>query len=171
MRECARGDDGIQRPPSRSCILLPIQRCAGGSRSSRLRPRIHLEHKLETLVIGAGPAGLAVAACLRKRGAPFVIVEQSMAVGSSWRGHYDRVHLHTDRAHSALPFLGFPAGTPRYPSREQVITYLERYAQYFQLVPRFGERVDTVRPSANESGRAHESRSSTWAPCNSSATD
>jgi indole-3-pyruvate monooxygenase len=31
-----------------------------------------------------------------------------------------------------------------------VITYLERYAQYFQLVPRFGERVDSVRPSANE---------------------
>jgi indole-3-pyruvate monooxygenase len=111
---------------------------------------IVLEHKLETLVIGAGPAGLAVAACLRKRGAPFVIVEQSRAVGSSWRGHYDRVHLHTDRAHSALPFRGFPAGTPRYPSREQVISYLERYAQYFQLVPRFAERVDSVRPSADE---------------------
>jgi indole-3-pyruvate monooxygenase len=111
---------------------------------------MHLEHKLETLVIGAGPAGLAVAACLRQRGAPFVIVEQSMAVASSWRGHYDRVHLHTDRAHSALPFFGFPAGTPRYPSREQVITYLERYAQYFQLVPHFGERVDSVRPSASE---------------------
>ena len=111
---------------------------------------VHLEHKPETLVVGAGPAGLAVAACLRKRGAPFVIVEQSMAVGSSWRGHYERVHLHTDRAHSALPFLGFPAGTPRYPSREQMIAYLERYAQYYQLVPRFAERVDSIRPSANE---------------------
>lgn len=109
-----------------------------------------MEHVVETLVIGAGPAGLAVAACLKRRGASFVIVEQSMAVGSSWRSHYDRVHLHTDRAHSALPFLGFPAGTPRYPSREQVITYLERYAQHFQLRPRFGERVDSVRPSANE---------------------
>jgi indole-3-pyruvate monooxygenase len=109
-----------------------------------------LLHQLETLVIGAGPAGLAVAACLRKRGAPFVIIEQSMAIGSSWRGHYDRVHLHTDRSHSALPFHGFPAGTPRYPSREQVITYLERYAQYFQIIPRLGERVDSVGSRGDE---------------------
>jgi hypothetical protein len=104
-----------------------------------------VEHQTETLVIGAGPAGLAAGACLTKRGAPFVMVEQSMAVGSSWRGHYERLHLHTDRVSSALPFLGFPRGTARYPSREQVITYLERYARHFRLAPRFGERVDSVR--------------------------
>jgi indole-3-pyruvate monooxygenase len=104
-----------------------------------------VEHRTETLVIGAGPAGLAVGACLTKLGAPFVIVEQSMAVGSSWRGHYERLHLHTDRVNSALPFLRFPRGTARYPSREQVITYLEQYARHFRLVPRLGERVETVR--------------------------
>jgi indole-3-pyruvate monooxygenase len=106
-----------------------------------------VEHRTETLVIGAGPAGLAAGACLRKLGAPFVIVEQSMAVGSSWRGHYERLHLHTDRVNSALPFLRFPRGTARYPSREEVITYLEQYARHFRLVPRLGERVDTVRPN------------------------
>jgi hypothetical protein len=104
-----------------------------------------VEHRTETLVIGAGPAGLAAGACLTTLGAPFVIVEQSTTIGSSWRGHYERLHLHTDRVNSALPFLRFPVGTPRYPSREQVIAYLEQYAQHFGLVPRLGERVDTVR--------------------------
>lgn len=108
-----------------------------------------MESQPETLVIGAGPAGLAVAACLRKRGAPFVIVERADTIGSSWRRHYDRLHLHTDRDHSALPYLGFPAGTPRYPSREQVIAYLERYARHFELTARVGEEARSVRPYEN----------------------
>ena len=113
--------------------------------------RLHVgEHQTETLVIGAGPAGLAAGACLSRRGAPFVIVEQSAAVGASWRGHYDRIHLHTDRENSALPFLGFPPGTARYPSRAEVIAYLEGYANHFQLNPRFQERVDNVRSEGGE---------------------
>jgi hypothetical protein len=99
----------------------------------------------ETLVVGAGPAGLAVAACLTRRSIPCVIVERSNAIGSSWRRHYERLHLHTDRRHSALPYVPFPAGTPRYPSREQVIAYLERYAQHFALSPRLNEEVRSIR--------------------------
>ena len=105
-----------------------------------------MEQQADTLVIGAGPAGLAVAACLKKRGASCVIVDRATEVGSSWRRHYDRLHLHSDRDRSALPYLPFPAGTPRYPSREQVIAYLELYAWHFELVPHFNEEVRTVRP-------------------------
>jgi thioredoxin reductase len=107
-----------------------------------------MEHEVDTLVIGAGPAGLAVAACLKKKGVSSVIVERAATVGSSWRRHYGRLHLHTDRAHSALPLLSFPAGTPQYPSRGQVIEYLEAYARHFELAPHFGEEVQAVR-SAN----------------------
>ena len=104
-----------------------------------------MEQQADTLVIGAGPAGLAVAACLKKRGASCIIVDRAGEVGSSWRHHYDRLHLHSDRDRSALPYLPFPAGTPRYPSREQVIGYLELYARHFDLAPRFNEEVRTVR--------------------------
>jgi cation diffusion facilitator CzcD-associated flavoprotein CzcO len=45
-----------------------------------------------------------------------------------------------------LPYLPFAAGTPRYPSREQVIAYLEHYARHFKLTPRLGEEVRAVRP-------------------------
>jgi indole-3-pyruvate monooxygenase len=104
-----------------------------------------VDAEIDSLVIGAGPAGLAAAACLRERGRPFAIVEQAACVGSTWRRHYDRLHLHTDRDHSALPYFDFPGGTARYPSRDQVVTYLDQYAEHFGLAPRFDTQVTSVR--------------------------
>jgi cation diffusion facilitator CzcD-associated flavoprotein CzcO len=103
---------------------------------------------LQVIIVGAGPAGLAVGACLRRTQIPFLILEQAESVGASWRGHYDRLHLHTPKAHSALPYLPFPKDYPRYPSREQVIRYLETYAQHFELEPKFGQQVAAAHPAA-----------------------
>lgn len=94
-----------------------------------------------TIIIGAGPAGLAVGACLKRAGISCLILEQSDKVGAAWHRHYDRLHLHTDKAHSALPFAPFPKEYPRYPSRLQLIEYLETYARQFQLEPKFGQQV------------------------------
>lgn len=96
----------------------------------------------ETLIVGAGPAGLAVGAALRRAGVPFEIVERGDSVGASWRRHYDRLHLHTPKQQSALPFVPFPESAPRYPSRDEVIAYLEDYARTFDLAPRFGVDVE-----------------------------
>ena len=82
----------------------------------------------ETVIIGAGPAGLACAAALRARGRRSIILEATNRLGASWRRHYDRLHLHTDKSHSALPGRPMPARFPKYPSRLQVIEYLESYA-------------------------------------------
>src|SRR5512135_123686 len=99
----------------------------------------------DTIIIGAGPAGLAVAACLKRAAVAALILEQSDKVGATWHRHYDRLHLHTDKAHSALPFVPFPRACPRYPSRLQVIDYLEMYARQFQIEPRFGQQVVAAR--------------------------
>ncbi len=99
----------------------------------------------QTIIIGAGPSGLAVGACLKQAGISCLILEQSDKIGSAWHRHYDRLHLHTDKGHSALPFLPFPKDFPRYPSRAQVIAYLESYAQHYQLKPRFGQQVISAR--------------------------
>ncbi|AUX26456.1 hypothetical protein SOCEGT47_070250 [Sorangium cellulosum] len=93
------------------------------------------------LVIGAGPSGLAVGACLREQGIPFLLLEQSDAVGAAWRRHYDRLHLHTVKRLSALPGQPWPKYAPPYPSRRQMIEYLQRYAERFRLEPRFGAEV------------------------------
>lgn len=103
---------------------------------------------MEAIIIGAGPAGLAVGACLQQAGIPFLILEQASAVGATWYGHYDRLHLHTPKGLSALPYLPFPKDYPRYPSRQQLIDYLEEYAGHFALAPKFGQRVIAARPAA-----------------------
>ena len=93
------------------------------------------QQRTNTVVIGAGPAGLACAACLQRRGIEHTLLEREPTVGSAWRRHYDRLHLHTNKRLSQLPHLGFSRDVPRYPSRQQVIDYLESYAEHFDLRP------------------------------------
>ena len=110
-----------------------------------LPPSLRDAGRYNTLIVGAGLVGLAVGACLKRAGIPCFILEQSRELGASWHRHYDRLHLHTDKAHSALPFFPFPKAYPRYPSRLQVIDYLERYARHFQLEPSFAQQVRAAR--------------------------
>jgi cation diffusion facilitator CzcD-associated flavoprotein CzcO len=100
---------------------------------------------VDVVVVGAGPAGLANAACLAERGVDYALLERDRQVGSAWRRHYDRLHLHTNKGSSELPGLSFPRGTGRYPSRQQVVDYLEAYADRFAIEPRFGVEVTSIR--------------------------
>ncbi len=102
-----------------------------------------------TIIIGAGPAGLACAGALRAAGETAIVLEKADAVGSSWRRHYDRLHLHTHRRHSGLPGLPMPSHYPAYPSRDDVIAYLEAYAAHHRIAPRFGTNVLRVTRGAN----------------------
>lgn len=102
---------------------------------------------MQVVIIGAGPSGLACAVCLQRNGIAAEILERSASVGSAWHGHYGRLHLHTSRGRSGLPHMAMPRRYGRYPSRGQMIEYLNDYASAFGLRPRFGTRVDEVRPS------------------------
>ena len=92
----------------------------------------------EAVVIGAGPGGLAAGAALGRAGVPAVILERADAIGASWRGHYDRLHLHTVRWLSGLPGLAIPRREGRWVSREAFIAYLETYARHHRLDVRLG---------------------------------
>jgi len=82
---------------------------------------------------------------MRELGLRATILEKADAVAPVWRRHYDRLHLHTDRGHSGLPGMAMPRKYPRYPSRAQVVDYLENYAAQFDLHPIFNSAVQTVR--------------------------
>jgi len=102
----------------------------------------------DTLIIGAGPAGLAAARALQARHQRFLIVDRASDVGSAWRQHYERLHLHTVKEQSHLPDLPMPADWPRYVARAQVVEYLERYARHFGIEPRFNCEVTRIEPHA-----------------------
>jgi len=96
------------------------------------------------LVIGAGPAGLAVAAELRQRGVPAEIIERSDVIGSAWRLRYDRLRLNTCRWNSMLSGDRFPRGTQLFPVRDEYVRYLESYAERHDLPVRYGIEVDRI---------------------------
>jgi cation diffusion facilitator CzcD-associated flavoprotein CzcO len=122
-----------------------------------------LVRSCNAIIIGAGPAGLAAAATLQEQGLNATILEKSNAVGAVWRRHYDRLHLHTDRARSGLPGLPIPKACGRYPSRAQVVEYLEAYTAKFNLKPIFNAPVRSVRREA-QAWRAEADENSRSAP-------
>ncbi|MET7380726.1 NAD(P)/FAD-dependent oxidoreductase [Streptomyces sp. NPDC005526] len=95
-------------------------------------------------VIGGGPGGLAAAYALRARGIRAVVLERSDRVGASWRRHYDRLRLHTTRRLSALPGLAMPRRFGRWVARDDVVRYLEKYAEHHELEIVTGVEVSRV---------------------------
>lgn len=97
------------------------------------------------IIVGAGPSGLAASACLSDHGVPSVILERSNCIGSLWQHKtYDRLKLHLPKQFCALPLQGFPENFPRYPTRDQFISYMESYAAHFSIQPTFNQSVHSA---------------------------
>ncbi|KAJ8751757.1 hypothetical protein K2173_025938 [Erythroxylum novogranatense] len=94
------------------------------------------------VIVGAGPSGLAVAACLKQNCVPSTVLERSNCIASLWQlKTYDRLRLHLPKQFCELPLKGFPPEFPTYPTKQQFIEYLEGYAETFDIRPRFNETV------------------------------
>ncbi|MGW4271530.1 flavin-containing monooxygenase [Streptomyces seoulensis] len=103
-------------------------------------------------VVGGGPGGLAAAYALRARGVRAVVLEKSDRVGAAWRGHYDRLHLHTTRRLSALPGLPIPRRFGRWVARDDVVRYLEKYAEHHELEIVTGVEVSRIERAPDGTG-------------------
>lgn len=97
------------------------------------------------LIVGASFSGLATAACLRRQKITYSIIEKESTVGAPWRHHYDRLHLHTNKRLSGLPYQTWAAAAPRYPTRLEVIGYLEDYQRAFDIQPHFQTEAISIR--------------------------
>ncbi|KAJ9168382.1 hypothetical protein P3X46_019914 [Hevea brasiliensis] len=94
------------------------------------------------IIIGAGPSGLAAAACLSQHGVPSLILEKTDCIASLWQQRtYDRLKLHLPKRFCELPLLGFPDNFPKYPTKHQFISYMESYALHFSIQPKFKQAV------------------------------
>lgn len=99
---------------------------------------------MNTIVIGAGQAGLATGHYLQRLGEPFVILDGSASVGSQWRSHWDSLRLYSPAKYDGLPGLKFPAAPWHYPGKDEVADYLTSYAAHFKLPIRHNTRVDRL---------------------------
>jgi putative flavoprotein involved in K+ transport len=98
----------------------------------------------ETVVIGAGQAGLAAGHHLARRGIDFVIVEANERIGDNWRTRYDSLRLYSPAKYDALPGMTLPLPGHAFPTGNELADYLESYAQAFQLPVRTGVTVDRL---------------------------
>ena len=96
------------------------------------------------VVVGAGPAGLAAAAELGRLGVGATVLEQAAAVGASWRSRYDRLRLNSSRWFSNLPGQRHTGENGPFPSRDQMVRYLEDYAGGKGLDVRLNTRLERV---------------------------
>ncbi|XP_077225421.1 putative indole-3-pyruvate monooxygenase YUCCA4 [Tasmannia lanceolata] len=97
------------------------------------------------IIVGAGPSGLAVAACLTENGVRSVILERTNCIASLWQNRtYERLKLHLPKQFCELPIMGFPKNFPKYPSKQLFISYMESYAANFSIEPRFGQSVQSA---------------------------
>jgi putative flavoprotein involved in K+ transport len=99
------------------------------------------EERFETVVIGAGQAGLAVGYHLAQRGRPFVILEANERIGDSWRRRWDSLRLFSPARYDGLPGMRFPGAGWHFPTKDEAADFVEAYARRFAVPVRTGVRV------------------------------
>jgi putative flavoprotein involved in K+ transport len=100
--------------------------------------------RFDTIVIGGGQAGLAVAHELQERGVDFVIIDASDRVGDAWRRRWDSLLLFTPARMNGLPGMPFPGKGSGYITKDEVADYLEEYARSNKIPIRNATRVDRL---------------------------
>jgi putative flavoprotein involved in K+ transport len=103
--------------------------------------------RIDSVVIGAGQAGLSAGYYLARRGLPFVILDADARVGDHWRDRWDSLRLYSPARYDALPGRRFPAPSSHWPTGREMGDYLEAYARWFELPVRSGTWVDRVEPA------------------------
>jgi putative flavoprotein involved in K+ transport len=99
---------------------------------------------IETVIVGAGQAGLSTAYHLTRRGRPCLVLEAFPRIGDNWRQQWDTLRLYTPAKYDGLPGMPFPADRWEFPQKDQVGDYLESYAARFELPVRTSTSVDRL---------------------------
>lgn len=96
-------------------------------------------------MVGGGQAALAVGYYLRRTTLSFVILDAGEAPGGAWRHTWDSLHLFSPARYSSLPGWLMPGSDREYPHRDEVLDYLARYEERYELPVERPVRVTGVR--------------------------
>jgi putative flavoprotein involved in K+ transport len=99
----------------------------------------------DCIIIGGGQAGLVAGYHIQKEQLQFLIFEASDKPAGSWPHYYDSLTLFSPARYSSLPGLPFPGDPNRYPTRDEVVSYLISYAKHFNFPIRTNTLVTDIR--------------------------
>jgi putative flavoprotein involved in K+ transport len=106
--------------------------------------RGRIPERCDTVVVGAGQAGLSVGYHLERRGQRFLVLDANERIGDSWRERWDSLRLFTPGRYNGLDGMPFPGPDFAFPTKNEMADYLEAYAARFALPVRTGVRVERV---------------------------
>ena len=106
----------------------------------------------DTVVIGAGQAGLAAAYYLQQARVDFRVLDAGPAAGTAWAGRYDSLRLFSPAWASGLPGYAWPTPPLHYPTRDETTAYLRAYAAHFGFPLELQQRATHLAAAPNGSG-------------------
>ena len=98
----------------------------------------------DTIVIGAGQAGLSIGYYLNQSKQNFILIDKGSEVGGSWKVRYDSLSLFTSRLYSSLPGMPLEGEEQGFPTKDEIVTYLKKYADRFKIPIKFNTEVVNV---------------------------
>jgi putative flavoprotein involved in K+ transport len=106
---------------------------------------------LDTVIVGAGQAGLGVSYFLQRDGRKHVVFERGR-IGESWLSQrWDSFRLNTPNSMNVLPGLPYDGPEPDgFWRRDELVHYFQRYVEHFQLPVRTGVTVLSVERAEDE---------------------
>ncbi len=107
-----------------------------------------MQSRYDTIVIGAGQAGLSVGYYLARQKRDYLIVDAGERIGDSWRKRWDSLRLFTQAKFDSLVGMPFPAPGNTFPTKDEMADYLEAYARHFKLSVATGVHVDRLTKQA-----------------------
>lgn len=103
----------------------------------------------ETIIIGAGQAGISIGYYLKKTSKKFLILDKSSEIGESWKERYDSLVLFTPRMYSSLPGMEMAGDKHGFPNKNEIALYLKTYVQKYELPIKLNTEVTSVSKKSN----------------------
>ncbi|MGB3501626.1 MAG: NAD(P)/FAD-dependent oxidoreductase [Mesorhizobium sp.] len=99
----------------------------------RIKSLTYEDREPTVLVVGAGHAGLGVAARLGQMGVDALIVDREERIGDNWRTRYHSLTLHNEVWVNHMPFMPFPENWPTYLPKDKLANWMEAYVEAMEL--------------------------------------
>lgn len=99
----------------------------------RARAQAYEGREPAVLVVGAGQAGLSIAARLGQHGIDTLVIDRQGRTGDNWRRRYHALTLHNEVHVNHLPYMPFPATWPVFIPKDKLANWFEAYAEAMEL--------------------------------------